>query len=78
MICKVLGKYLESGIDVRNVEGKSVERKFVLVYSGQETIKIYDFEVPEGTKGFSDLEIVADVKMREWNGRKYLQIQPLE
>lgn len=71
------GIYIESQIKERIIDGKIVNVPYVVLYSGNETVTIENVNIDEKIKIGDIVRVVCDVKLSEWNGRKYLSIKPL-
>lgn len=71
------GIYIESQFKDRIIDGKTVNVPYVVLYSGDETVKIENVSIDEKTKVGDIVRVVCDIHMSEWNGRKYLSIKPI-
>lgn len=71
------GIYIESLNKERIIDGKTVNVPYVVLYSGDETVKIENVNIDEKIKVGDIVRVVCDIHMSEWNGRKYLTIKPI-
>lgn len=72
------GIYIETQVKERIIDGKTVNVPYVVLYSGDETVKIENVQnTDEKIKVGDIVRVVCDIKLSEWNGRKYLSIKPI-
>lgn len=72
------GIYISTEHKEKIIDGKTVNVPYVVLYSGDETVKIENVNNDEQKIKVGDIvRLVCDIKMCEWNGRKYLSIKPI-
>ena len=76
MICTITGMFIKKDKKIREIDGKKVEEPFVVIYSGDQAVTIPNLKIPDAKAGV-EVDIVCDVKLAEWDGRKYLSIKPV-
>lgn len=76
MICVINGMFIKNDEKIKMVDGKEVKEPFVVIYSGDQAVTIPNCSIPDGKPGVN-VDVLCDVKLSEWDGRKYLSIKPL-
>ena len=78
MVAKVQGIFIKQGTKNRVRDGQKVEEPYIVIYSGNETVRIPNVRLNPELKIGTQVEIACDISLREWDNRKYLSIRPLE
>ena len=78
MVAKVQGIFIKQGTKERVRDGQKVEESFIVIYSGNETVKIPNVRFTPEVKIGTQVEILCDISLREWENRKYLSIRPVK
>lgn len=79
MFCTLHGVLVEAGVkDMKdNQTGVVNSRPYIAVYSEGSTQIIYGMRA-DGKKIGDQIDVKVSMKLREWDGRKYLSVRPIE
>ena len=78
MICTLHGVLVEAGVkEVKdNQTGLAINKPFITIYSEGSTQTILDCKA-DGKKIGDQIDINVSIRLREWEGRRYLSVKPI-